>query len=50
MSDAERTAVRVLLELEWMAVRQKYLEAGQPFGPERGLHLWNEFGQATTIN
>lgn len=50
MSDAERTAVRVLLDLEWMAVRRAYREAGEPFGPDHGLHIWNEFSQATTIN
>lgn len=50
MSDSERTAVRVLFDLEWKARRRRYAAAGQPFGFGAGLTLWVEFNQQTTVN
>ena len=50
MSDAERTALRVLLDLEWTAARRDYRDAGSPFGGRRGLELWIEYDQGTTVN
>ena len=50
MSNSERIALRVLLDLEWAATRREYKKAGQPFGPQRGLEIWIEFGQETTVN
>jgi len=50
MSDAERTALRVFLDLEWRTQRRGYRRAGHPFGTDRGLTLWIEFGQETTVN
>jgi len=50
MSNAERTALRVLLDLEWAAARQDYRDAGMPFGRGRGLEIWIEYKQGTTVN
>lgn len=50
MTESERTALRVLIDLEWAETRNAYEEAGQPFGPGRGLDVWIEFDQQTTVN
>lgn len=50
MSNSERTALRVLLDLEWEARQRAYADAGMPFGPGRGLDLWIEFDRKTTVN
>jgi len=50
MTESERTALRVLIDLEWTQARQAYRKAGQPFGKKRGLDVWIEFNQKTTVN
>jgi hypothetical protein len=50
MTDSERTALRVLIDLEWADTRRDYRDAGQPFGEGRGLDIWVEFDQKTTAN
>ncbi len=50
MTDPERTALRLWLKLEWEKVREDYRAAGKPFGEGRGLGLWIEYGQLTTMN
>lgn len=50
MSDSERTALRVLIDLEWAEKQRKYEAVGQPFGSGRGLEIWIEFDQQTTVN
>ena len=50
MSDSERTALRILIDLEWAEARDDYAAAGQPFGDGRGLDVWIEFDQQTTVN
>jgi hypothetical protein len=50
MTESERTALRVLIDLEWTESRRAYLEAGHPFGSGRGLDIWIEFDQQTTVN
>lgn len=50
MTNSERTALRVLIDLEWAQARRGYFDAGQPFGLGRGLEIWIEFDQQTTIN
>lgn len=50
MSDGERTALRVLLDLQWSACKKKYVEAGRPFGKGRGMDIWIQFDQRTTVN
>lgn len=50
MSDSERTALRILIDLEWAEARNDYVAAGQPFGDGRGLDVWIEFDQQTTVN
>jgi hypothetical protein len=51
MSHSERTALRVLIDLEWADARSQYADAGQPFGNDsRGLEIWIEFRQETTTN
>jgi hypothetical protein len=50
MTDSERTALRVLLDLERKARQRAYESAGRPFGSGRGLDLWIEFDQKTTVN
>ena len=50
MTDSERTALRVLIDLEWAEARSEYEDAGQPFGQGRGLEIWIEFDQETTVN
>jgi hypothetical protein len=51
MSDSERAALRVLIDLEWAEARSAYINAGQPFGGGgRGIDFWIEFDQKTTVN
>ncbi|WP_181149374.1 hypothetical protein [Salinibacter sp. 10B] len=50
MTDSERTALRVFVDLEWKARRHAYAAAGSPFGSGRGLDVWIEFEQQTTVN
>lgn len=50
MTESERTALRVLIDLAWVENRNEYSDAGQPFGPGRGLDIWIEFDQRTTTN
>lgn len=50
MTESERTALRVLIDLEWADSQSAYEDAGQPFGPGRGLDIWIEFDQQTTTN
>ena len=50
MSPSERTALRILIDLEWAQARRHYMEAGRPFGNGRGLDIWIEFRQKTTVN
>jgi len=50
MSNSERTALRVLIDLEWAEARNDYVTAGRPFGDGRGLDIWIEFDQQTTVN
>jgi hypothetical protein len=50
MTESERTALRVLLDLEWAEARTAYDDAGEPFGKGRGLEIWIEFDQQTTVN
>mgnify|MGYP000335404230 CR=1 FL=1 len=50
MESPERETLRLLLELEWEKARDDYLAAGKPFGDGRGLDLWIEYGQLTTVN
>ena len=42
-------ALRLLLKLEWEEAKEDYRTAGEPFG-EKGLDLWVEYGQLTTVN
>jgi len=50
MTDSERTALRILIDLEWAEARSDYHDAGRPFGRGRGLEIWIEFDQQTTAN
>lgn len=50
MTDAERRILRCFLEAEWEKTRAEYREAGTPFGSGRGLEIWIQFGQLTTVN
>lgn len=50
MTDRERKLLRHFLQREWEKTRAAYRSAGAPFGPDRGLELWIEFGQLTTVN
>lgn len=50
MSPSERTALRILIDLERARARRNYTAAGRPFGPGRGLDVWIEYGQKTTVN
>ncbi len=50
MTNSERTALRILIDLEWTEMRKDYCNAGQPFGDGRGLEIWIEFDQQTTVN
>lgn len=42
-------ALRHRLRLEWLKVEADYAAAGKPFG-DRGLEIWVEYGQLTTVN
>jgi len=46
----QREALRLTVELWWLEVREDYAAAGRPFGEDRGLDIWVEFGQLTTVN
>jgi hypothetical protein len=37
-------------EAEWEKTKAAYREAGAPFGWGRGLDIWVEHGQLTTVN
>lgn len=50
MTDFERTAVRRNMEFQWLKARRDYRAVGCPFGEGRGLEVWIEFGQVTTVN
>lgn len=50
VTDLQRTALRLTLELEWLKVKEDYEAAGAPFGPGRGLDIWVEYEQLTTVN
>lgn len=50
MTDLQRSALRLRLEPEWLTVKEDYELAGTPFGPGRGLEIWVEYGQLTTVN
>lgn len=50
MTDRQRTVLRFLLGLEWEEAREDYRAAGKPFGDRRGLDIWVEYGQLTTVN
>lgn len=50
MTDSERTALRVLIDLQWVKMSEDYRDAGSPFGDDRGLEIWIEFDRQTTVN
>lgn len=50
MTDHKRTLLRLTLELKWRKAKQDYVAAGAPFGDGRGVDLWVEYGQQTTVN
>lgn len=50
MTHLERRFLRRFLEIEWEKTRADYYAAGAPFGPGRGLEIWVEYGQLTTLN
>lgn len=46
-----RHALRRLLDRCWEEAKNDYRAAGAPFGPtDRGLELWIEYEQRTTVN
>lgn len=50
MTPRQRSALRLLLELEREWARADYAAAGKPFGEGRGLDIWIEYEQLTTVN
>jgi len=50
ISDLQRTALRLRLEIEWLKAKEAYEAAGTPFEEGRGLEVWVEYGQLTTVN
>ena len=50
MSPRQRAALRRRIEHEWQKAKEDYATAGKPFGDGRGLDLWVEYGQLTTVN
>ena len=50
MNDSKRKLLRRLLQAEWEKTKAAYREAGAPFGWGRGLDIWVEHGQLTTVN
>jgi hypothetical protein len=50
MTDSERTARKVLLDLELQLARKRYRRAGRPFGRGQGLSVWIVFDTCTTVN
>lgn len=50
MTSFQRAALRLKLELEWQRVKEDYAAAGKPFGEGRGLDIWVEYMQLTTVN
>lgn len=50
MTDFKRSTLRLKLQMEWVKACRGYEEAGAPFGTGRGLEVWVEYGQLTTVN
>lgn len=50
MDTDARKRLRQRLWLAWRKARLDYVAAGQPFGPDRGLEVWIEYEQQTTVN
>jgi len=50
MTDTERRILHRFLKAEWEKTRTDYRAAGAPFGSGRGLEIWIQFGQLTTVN
>ncbi len=50
MTNLERKRLRRFLQAEWEKTKAAYREAGAPFGWGRGLDIWVEHGQLTTVN
>lgn len=50
MTQLQREALRLKIELEWLKIRGDYEAAGKPFGDGKGLDVWVEYGQLTTVN
>lgn len=50
MTNLKRTVLRLTLELEWQKAKRGYEAAGKPFGDGRGIDLWVEYRQWTTVN
>lgn len=50
MDTIDRLLIKLRLELEWQDAREDYRTAGKPFGDGRGLEVWVEYGQWTTVN
>ncbi len=50
MTNLERKRLRRFLQAEWEKTKAAYREAGAPFRWRRGLDIWVEHGQLTTVN
>jgi hypothetical protein len=50
MTDRQRAALQLLIDAEWMKAKANYAAAGKPFGEGRGIDIWIEYGQLTTVN
>jgi hypothetical protein len=50
MTDLKRKTLRLRVELKWKPAKRDSVAAGTPFGNGRGINLWVEYGERTTVN
>lgn len=50
MTEYQRAVLQLLIETEWMDAKANYAGAGRPSGERRGMDIWIEFGQLTTVD
>lgn len=50
MKERERRVLHNIIESAWQDAKAAYQAAGAPFGTGRGLEIWIDYGQLTTVN
>lgn len=50
MDKVDRKTLRRFIQREWQHTVMDYRQAGAPFGHGRGLEIWIEYGELTTVD